>query len=134
MLTFMACSSRTALPELLGNVRPPAPAVPVDRSSPLHGRRALRRRGPSIGTWSCAPLAGPLFRHRRREHARVVAALAFCSTIVVDISPFSSNGVLVCHSAEYRRPPAFQRQPSATASRWCWWLPLGFVLAVALTS
>ncbi|MBC3191779.1 C4-dicarboxylate ABC transporter [Pseudonocardia sp. C8] len=134
MLTFMGVLEQNGTLELLGNAA-------AGLGSPLLTAfvlcctvAALSAVGSSIGTLGVVlPLAGPLLATGGVSTLAVVAALAFC-TIVVDISPFSSNGVLVLASAEVDDRAAFQRQ----LLRYCVTMvlvapPLGFVL-VALTS
>jgi len=66
--------------------------------------------GSSIGTLGIAlPLAFTLLEQGSLNAAGVVVALAFCST-VVDVSPFSTNGVVVLAQAEVDDKRRFQRK------------------------
>ncbi|GGQ35727.1 SLC13 family permease [Streptomyces mutabilis] len=66
--------------------------------------------GSSIGIIFIAlPLAAPLLATGDLGAVGFIAALAFCAT-VVDVSPFSTNGVIVLASAEVHDRRAFQRR------------------------
>ncbi|AXB43383.1 SLC13 family permease [Amycolatopsis albispora] len=66
--------------------------------------------GSSIGTLGIAlPLAFPLLEQGDLSVAGVVVALAFCST-VVDVSPFSTNGIIILAQAQVPDKVRFQRQ------------------------
>jgi hypothetical protein len=67
------------------------------------------------------PLAAPLLASGELGAAGFVIALAFCAT-VVDVSPFSTNGVIVLSSAQVPDKIRFQRQ----MLRYC-----GYVVVVA---
>ena len=66
--------------------------------------------GSSIGTLGIAlPIAFPLLATGHLSGAGFVIALAFCST-VVDVSPFSTNGVIVLAQAQVPDKQRFQRR------------------------
>jgi Na+/H+ antiporter NhaC len=66
--------------------------------------------GSSIGTLGIAlPLAAPLLTMGEIGALGFVAALAFSAT-VVDVSPFSTNGVMVLAEAEVEDKAKFQRK------------------------
>jgi hypothetical protein len=67
------------------------------------------------------PLAAPLLASGELGAAGFVIALAFCAT-VVDVSPFSTNGVIVLSSAQVPDKIRFQRQ----MLRYC-----GYIVVVA---
>lgn len=67
------------------------------------------------------PLAAPLLATGELGAAGFVIALAFCAT-VVDVSPFSTNGVIVMASAQVKDPPRFQSKMLAYT---------GYVIVVA---
>ncbi|QFU88331.1 SLC13 family permease [Amycolatopsis sp. YIM 10] len=71
---------------------------------------AISAIGSSIGTLGIVlPLAAPLLAGGHLPTTALVAALAFC-TVVVDVSPFSSNGVMVLANAQVDDREAFQRR------------------------
>lgn len=66
--------------------------------------------GSSIGTLGIAlPLALPLLELGGLGAAGFIVALCFCST-VVDVSPFSTNGIIVLAQAQVEDRRAFQRR------------------------
>ncbi|KOX06106.1 C4-dicarboxylate ABC transporter [Streptomyces sp. NRRL B-1140] len=67
------------------------------------------------------PLAAPLLAGGELGAVGFVVALAFCAT-VVDVSPFSTNGVIVLASAQVEDTKRFQRQ----MLRYC-----GYIVVVA---
>ncbi|WP_026535028.1 SLC13 family permease [Arthrobacter sp. H14] len=67
------------------------------------------------------PLAAPLLATGELGAAGFVIALAFCAT-VVDVSPFSTNGVIVMASAQVEDPARFQSKMLAYT---------GYVIVVA---
>jgi di/tricarboxylate transporter len=70
---------------------------------------AVSAIGSSIGTLGIVlPLAAPMLATGELGVIGFVAALAFC-TVVVDVSPFSSNGVMVLANAQVDDREAFQR-------------------------
>lgn len=65
--------------------------------------------GSSIGTLGIAlPMAFPLLEHGGISAVGFILALAFCST-VVDVSPYSTNGVIVLAQAQVPDKQRFQR-------------------------
>lgn len=71
---------------------------------------AISAIGSSIGTLGIVlPLAAPMLGQGELGVTAFVAALAFC-TVVVDVSPFSSNGVMVLVNAQVEDRDAFQRR------------------------
>ena len=71
---------------------------------------AISAIGSSIGTLGIVlPLAAPMLTSGHLPTTALVAALAFC-TVVVDVSPFSSNGVMVLANAQVDDREAFQRR------------------------
>ncbi|MET7845821.1 SLC13 family permease [Streptomyces sp. NPDC005356] len=71
---------------------------------------AISAIGSSIGTLGIVlPLAAPILGQGELGVTAFVAALAFC-TVVVDVSPFSSNGVMVLVNAKVADRDAFQRR------------------------
>ncbi|MGW2378677.1 SLC13 family permease [Streptomyces sp. NPDC001658] len=71
---------------------------------------AISAIGSSIGTLGIVlPLAAPILAQGDLGVTALVAALAFC-TVVVDVSPFSSNGVMVLVNAQVDDRDAFQRR------------------------
>lgn len=71
---------------------------------------AISAIGSSIGTLGIVlPLAAPMLAMGELGVIAFVAALAFC-TVVVDVSPFSSNGVMVLANAQIDNREAFQRR------------------------
>ncbi|MEU9246174.1 SLC13 family permease [Streptomyces sp. NPDC048385] len=83
---------------------------------------AISAIGSSIGTLGIVlPLAAPILSQGDLGTTALIAALAFC-TVVVDVSPFSSNGVMVLVNAQVDDREAFQRR----LLRYC-----GAIVAVA---
>lgn len=71
---------------------------------------AISAIGSSIGTLGIVlPLAAPILAQGELGVTALIAALAFC-TVVVDVSPFSSNGVMVLINAQVEDREAFQRR------------------------
>ncbi|GAA4701056.1 hypothetical protein GCM10023215_44890 [Pseudonocardia yuanmonensis] len=72
---------------------------------------AVAAIGSSIGTLGIVlPLAAPMLAGGELGVIGFVAALAFC-TVIVDVSPFSSNGVMVLASVQVD-----DRKPSSAGS------------------
>ncbi len=72
--------------------------------------RVVSAFGSSIGTLGIAlPLAFPLLETGELGVAGVVVALAFCST-VVDVSPFSTNGIIILAQSQVADKIRFQRR------------------------
>lgn len=70
---------------------------------------ALSAIGSSIGTLGIVlPLAAPLLAMGELGLARFIAALCF-SAVIVDVSPLSSNGVMVLANAEVPDKDKIQR-------------------------
>jgi len=110
MLTYMAVLKENGTLALLGDA---AAAL----GSPLLAALLLcfavaivSAFGSSIGTLGIAlPLAFPLLATGQVGAFGFIVALAFCST-VVDVSPFSTNGVIVLAQAQVPDKQQFQRR------------------------
>lgn len=110
MLTYMAVLTQNRTLSLLGNA---AGAI----GAPLLAALLLclvvglvSAFGSSIGTLGIAlPVAFPLLEQGGISGIGFVLAIAFCST-VVDVSPYSTNGVIVLAQAQVPDKQRFQRK------------------------
>jgi di/tricarboxylate transporter len=110
MLTYMNVLDQNGTLEFLGQAA-------ADLGSPLLTAfvlclavAAVSAIGSSIGTLGIVlPIAAPMLATGELGVIGFVAALAFC-TVVVDVSPFSSNGVMVLANAQVDDRDAFQRR------------------------
>jgi hypothetical protein len=110
MLTYMSVLDENGTLEFLGRAA-------ADLGSPLLTAfvlclavAAVSAIGSSIGTLGVVlPVAAPMLATGELGVIGFVAALAFC-TVVVDVSPFSSNGVMVLANAQVDDRDAFQRR------------------------
>lgn len=110
MLTYMAVLNGNGTLDLLGDAAA-ALGLPMIAALLLCVAVAVVSAfGSSIGTLGIAlPLAFPLLEQGGLNVAAFVVALAFCST-VVDVSPFSTNGVIVLAQAQVPDKRRFQRR------------------------
>ncbi|MGC7097328.1 SLC13 family permease [Amycolatopsis lurida] len=110
MLSYMAVLKENGTLDMLGDAA-------ASLGSPLFAALLLcfavgivSAFGSSIGTLGIAlPLAFPLLEMGQLSVAGLVVALAFCST-VVDVSPFSTNGVIILAQSQVADKTRFQRQ------------------------
>ncbi|MBK1788916.1 SLC13 family permease [Prauserella cavernicola] len=110
MLSYMAVLEQNGTLDLLGDAAV-ALGSPVLAALLLCFAVAIVSAfGSSIGTLGIAlPLAFPLLASGELGAAGFVVVLGFCST-VVDVSPFSTNGVIVLAQAQVPDKRRFQRQ------------------------
>ncbi|GAA4873461.1 SLC13 family permease [Saccharopolyspora cebuensis] len=110
MLTCMAVLERNGTLDLLGDAAAALGSPALAALLLCLAVGVVSAFGSSIGTLGIGlPLAFPLLEQGQLGAAGVVVALAFCST-VVDISPFSTNGVIVLAQAQVADKRRFQRR------------------------
>ncbi|MET9992826.1 SLC13 family permease [Streptomyces mutabilis] len=110
VMTYMEVLTSNGTIRFLGDAAMELPSVLLTSLVLLLAVALLSCVGSSFGLILIAlPLAAPLLSSGDLPPAAFVIALSFCAT-VVDVSPFSSNGVLVLSSAQVEDKPRFQRQ------------------------
>jgi len=110
VMTYMAVLTTNGTIQFLGDAAMELPSVMLTALILLLAVGLLSCIGSSFGLILIAlPLAEPLMSSGQLPPAAFVIALSFCAT-VVDVSPFSSNGVLVLSSAQVEDKQRFQRQ------------------------
>jgi di/tricarboxylate transporter len=109
MLTLMAVLQENGSLELVGHAAVGLGAPILAALLLLLSAGIVSAFGSSIGTIGIAvPLAVPLIATGHIPAAGLVIAIGFCSTIV-DVSPFSTNGIIVLAEARVVERHRFQR-------------------------
>lgn len=122
MLTYMAVLDQNGTLDFLGDAASALGSPLLTALILCYAVALISAFGSSIGTLGIAlPLAAPLLTMGEIGALGFVAALAFSAT-VVDVSPFSTNGVMVLAEAEVDDKTKFQRKMLA----YC-----GLIVAVA---
>ncbi|MET9969211.1 SLC13 family permease [Streptomyces sp. NPDC006356] len=122
MVTYMGVLTRNGTLEFIGQKATELPWPLITALLLFVAVGLISAVGSSFGIILIAlPLAAPLLAHGELGAAGFVVALSFCAT-VVDVSPFSTNGVIVLASAQVEDRMRFQRQ----MLRYC-----GYVVVVA---
>jgi di/tricarboxylate transporter len=110
MLTLMAVLQENGSLELVGDAAVTLGAPVVAALLLLLAAGIVSAFGSSIGTIGIAvPLAVPLIATGNIPAAGFVIAIGFCSTIV-DVSPFSTNGIIVLAEARGVERHRFQQR------------------------
>ncbi|MEV0703223.1 SLC13 family permease [Saccharopolyspora sp. NPDC050389] len=110
MLTYMAVLKENGTLALLGEAAAALGSPLLAALLLCFAVAILSAFGSSIGTLGIAlPLAIPLLEMGGIGAVGFIVALGFCST-VVDVSPFSTNGVIVLAQAQVPDKSRFQRQ------------------------
>ena len=122
MLTYMAVLTQNGTLDFLGDAASALGSPLLTALILCYAVGIISAFGSSIGTLGIAlPLAAPMLAMGELGAVGFVAALAFSAT-VVDVSPFSTNGVMVLAEARVENKARFQRKMLA----YC-----GLVVAVA---
>lgn len=109
MLTYMAVLKENGTIEFLGDAAASLGSPLLTALILCFSVAAISAVGSSIGTLGIVlPLAAPLLAMGELGLAGFVAALCF-SAVIVDVSPLSSNGVMVLANAEVPDKDIFQR-------------------------
>jgi hypothetical protein len=110
MLTYMAVLDQNGTLDFLGDTASALGSPLLTALVLCYAVAVISAFGSSIGTLGIAlPLAAPLLTMGEIGALGFVAALAFSAT-VVDVSPFSTNGVMVLAEAEVDDKTKFQRK------------------------
>ncbi len=110
MLSYMAVLERNGTLAVLGDAAAALRSPLLAALLLCFAVAVVSAFGSSIGTLGIAlPLALPLLEHGGLGAAGFVVALGFCST-VVDVSPFSTNGIIVLAQAQVPDKRVFQRR------------------------
>jgi Na+/H+ antiporter NhaD/arsenite permease-like protein len=110
MLTYMAVLDQNGTLDFLGDAASALGSPLLTALVLCYAVAIISAFGSSIGTLGIAlPLAAPLLTMGEIGALGFVAALAFSAT-VVDVSPFSTNGVMVLAEAEVDDKTKFQRK------------------------
>lgn len=110
MLTYMSVLEENGTLEVMGTAASSLGSPLLTAFILCLAVAAISAIGSSIGTLGIVlPLAAPMLATGELGVIAFVAALAFC-TVVVDVSPFSSNGVMVLANAQVDDREAFQRR------------------------
>ncbi|HEY5854361.1 MAG TPA: SLC13 family permease [Aldersonia sp.] len=122
MLTYMAVLTQNGTLDFLGDAASALGSPLLTALILCYAVAIISAFGSSIGTLGIAlPLAAPMLAMGELGAVGFVAALAFSAT-VVDVSPFSTNGVMILAEARVENKARFQRKMLA----YC-----GLVVAVA---
>jgi di/tricarboxylate transporter len=109
MLTYMAVLKENGTIEFLGDAAASLGSPLLTALILCFSVAAISAVGSSIGILGIVlPLAAPLLAMGELGLAGFVAALCF-SAVIVDVSPLSSNGVMVLANAEVPDKDIFQR-------------------------
>ncbi|QFU91148.1 SLC13 family permease [Amycolatopsis sp. YIM 10] len=110
MLSYMAVLKENGTLDMLGDAAASLGSPLIAALLLCFAVGVVSAFGSSIGTLGIAlPLAFPLLEMGHLSVAGVVVALAFCST-VVDVSPFSTNGIIILAQSQVADKARFQRQ------------------------
>jgi di/tricarboxylate transporter len=110
MLTYMAVLTQNGTLDFLGDAASALGSPLLTALILCYAVAVISAFGSSIGTLGIAlPLAAPMLAMGEVGALGFVAALAFSAT-VVDVSPFSTNGVMVLAEAEVEDKGKFQRK------------------------
>ncbi|RQM35332.1 SLC13 family permease [Rhodococcus ruber] len=110
MLTYMAVLTDNGTLDFLGDAASALGSPLLTALILCYAVGIISAFGSSIGTLGIAlPLATPMLTMGELGALGFVAALAFSAT-VVDVSPFSTNGVMVLANAQVPDKPRFQRK------------------------
>ncbi|XVQ09382.1 SLC13 family permease [Spirillospora sp. CA-255316] len=110
MLTYMSVLEKNGTLEYMGKAASSLGSPLLTGLVLCLAVAAISAIGSSIGTLGVVlPLAAPMLMSGELPTIALVAALSFC-TVVVDVSPFSSNGVMVLANAQVDDRTAFQRR------------------------
>ena len=110
MLTYMAVLDQNGTLDFLGDAASALGSPLLTALILCYAVAVISAFGSSIGTLGIAlPLAAPLLTMGEIGALGFVAAVAFSAT-VVDVSPFSTNGVMVLAEAEVDDKTKFQRK------------------------
>jgi di/tricarboxylate transporter len=110
MLTYMAVLDQNGTLDFLGDAASALGSPLLTALILCYAVAIISAFGSSIGTLGIAlPLAAPLLTMGEIGALGFVAAVAFSAT-VVDVSPFSTNGVMVLAEAEVDDKTKFQRK------------------------
>ena len=110
MLTYMAVMTQNGTLDFLGDAASALGSPLLTALILCYAVAIISAFGSSIGTLGIAlPLAAPMLAMGEVGAVGFVAALAFSAT-VVDVSPFSTNGVMVLANAQVEDKGRFQRK------------------------
>ena len=110
MLTYMAVMTQNGTLDFLGDAASALGSPLLTALILCYAVAIISAFGSSIGTLGIAlPLAAPMLAMGEVGAVGFVAALAFSAT-VVDVSPFSTNGVMVLANAQVEDKARFQRK------------------------
>ncbi|MFE7417385.1 SLC13 family permease [Rhodococcus sp. NPDC057529] len=110
MLTYMAVMTQNGTLDFLGDAASALGSPLLTTLILCYAVAIISAFGSSIGTLGIAlPLAAPMLAMGEVGAVGFVAALAFSAT-VVDVSPFSTNGVMVLANAQVEDKARFQRK------------------------
>jgi di/tricarboxylate transporter len=110
MLTYMAVMTQNGTLDFLGDAASALGSPLLTALILCYAVAIISAFGSSIGTLGIAlPLAAPMLAMGEVGAVGFVAALAFSAT-VVDVSPFSTNGVMVLANAQVEDRARFQRK------------------------
>ncbi|MGV9866796.1 SLC13 family permease [Rhodococcus koreensis] len=110
MLTYMAVMTQNGTLDFLGDAASALGSPLLTALILCYAVAIISAFGSSIGTLGIAlPLAAPMLAMGEVGAVGFVAALAFSAT-VVDVSPFSTNGVMVLANAHVEDKARFQRK------------------------
>ncbi|MBC2642433.1 MULTISPECIES: SLC13 family permease [unclassified Rhodococcus (in: high G+C Gram-positive bacteria)] len=110
MLTYMAVMTQNGTLDFLGDAASALGSPLLTALILCYAVAIISAFGSSIGTLGIAlPLAAPMLAMGEVGAVGFVAALAFSAT-VVDVSPFSTNGVMVLANAQVEDKARFQRR------------------------
>lgn len=110
VVTYMGVLEANGTIEFLGEQAAALPWPLLTALAMFVAVGAISAVGSSFGIILVAlPLAAPLLEQGHLEAAGFVVALAFCAT-VVDVSPLSTNGIIVLASAQVENKQRMQRR------------------------
>ncbi|WP_328814130.1 SLC13 family permease [Rhodococcus sp. NBC_00297] len=124
VVTYMGVLTQNGTIEYLGDTAARIPSVLLTVFALLFAIGVISAVGSSFGIILIAlPLAAPLMASGQVGAIPLVLAVCFCAT-VVDVSPFSTNGVIVLSVAQVEDKLAFQRKMLAYCGYICVAAPL----------